>query len=173
MVLRKILSLAAMIRLAFVLLLTASAALAQVATLTGRITDQSGAVVPQASVTARATDTGLTTTTETTSEGYYTLPALPPGQYELSVTKQGFVPVKQTGLELTVQQVVRLDITLKVGALSETIEVQAQTPLLDSESSTVGHAGSCGTTLFRREQPGNRPDQHRLVFDKRSARQRE
>ena len=133
-----VVALAAMTRLAFVLLLCASAALAQVATLTGRITDQTGAVVPQASVTARATDTGLTTTTETTSEGYYTLPALPPGQYELSVTKQGFVPVKQTGLELTVQQVVRLDITLKVGALSETIEVQAQTPLLDSESSTVG-----------------------------------
>jgi Carboxypeptidase regulatory-like domain/TonB dependent receptor-like, beta-barrel len=131
-------ALAAMTRLAFALLLCASAALAQVATLTGRITDQTGAVIPQASVTARATDTGLTTTTETTSEGYYTLPALPPGHYELNVTKQGFVPVKQTGLELTVQQVVRLDITLKVGALSETIEVQAQTPLLDSESSTVG-----------------------------------
>ena len=114
-----------MIRLVFVLLLTASAALAQVATLTGRITDQTGAVVPQASVTARATDTGLTTTTETTSEGFLSRsPALPPGHYELNVTKQGFVPVKQTGLELTVQQVVRLDITLKVGALTETVEVR-------------------------------------------------
>src|SRR5687767_7713267 len=124
-------------RLAFVLLCVSSA-FAQVATLTGRVTDQSGAVVPEATVTARATDTGASTATETTSEGYYTLPALSPGRYELSVTKQGFVPVKQTGLELTVQQVARLDVTLKVGAMSETIEVQAQAPLLDSESSTVG-----------------------------------
>lgn len=81
-----------MIRLALVLLCT-SPAFAQVATLTGRVTDQSGAVVPQASVTARASDTGISTATETTSDGYYTLPALPPGRYELSVTKPGFVPV--------------------------------------------------------------------------------
>ena len=115
-----------------------SVALAQVASLTGRITDQSGAVVPQAAVTAKSAATGVSATTETTNEGYYTLPSLAPGRYELSVLKGGFVPVRQTGLELTVQQVARLDITLKVGSLAETIEVQAQTPLLESESSTMG-----------------------------------
>ena len=105
-------------------LVFASVAFAQVASLTGRITDPTGAVVPGAVVTARSAATGVVATTESTSDGYYTLPALQPGQYELTVNKQGFVPVKQTGLELSVQQVARLDITLKVGQIAETIEVR-------------------------------------------------
>ena len=127
-----------MARLALLFALLATSASAQVATLTGRITDPSGAVIPEATVTARSIDTGISTSMQTTSEGYYTLPALQPGRYEVTITKQGFVPVRQTGLELTVQQVARLDITLKVGAVAESIEVRAQTPLLDTESSTVG-----------------------------------
>jgi hypothetical protein len=120
------------------IVLFGAVALAQVATLTGRVTDSSGAVVPQASVQARSNDTGVTTATETTSEGYYTLPALLPGRYEVTISKAGFLPVRQTGLDLSVQQVARLDVTLRVGAVAETIEVQAQAPLLDSESSAVG-----------------------------------
>jgi hypothetical protein len=125
-------------RFAFGFLTLTFGALAQVATLTGRITDPSGAVVPQATVTARFSDTGVSTTTESTSEGYYTLSALPPGRYEVTISKAGFVPVRQTGLELTVQQIARLDVTLKIGAVAEIIEVRAQAPLLESESSTVG-----------------------------------
>jgi hypothetical protein len=106
---------------------------------TGRITDRSGAVVPGAAVTARSLDTGVSTATESTSEGYYTLPALQPGRYEVTILKAGFIPVRQTGLELTVQQVARVDVVLKVGTVAETIEVRAQTPLLESESSTLGH----------------------------------
>ena len=127
-----------MSRLAILALGFTMAASAQLATLTGRITDQTGAVVPGAEVKARSADTGIEVSATSTSEGYYTLPALQPGRYEVSISKQGFVPVRQTGLELTVQQVARLDITLQVGSLSETVEVRAQTPLLDSESSTLG-----------------------------------
>lgn len=119
-------------------LLFAGIAAAQVASLTGRITDPTGAVVPQATVTARSVDTGISTSTETTGEGYYTLPALPPGRYEVTISKAGFVPVRQTGLELTVQQIARLDVALRLGTVAEAVEVQAQTPLLESESSTVG-----------------------------------
>ena len=111
---------------------------AQTASLTGRITDPSGAVIPGAKVVTRATATNVSSNSVTTSEGYYTVPALPPGEYEVNVTKQGFVPVRQTGLVLAVGQVARLDMALKVGAVSETIEVQAQAALLDAESSTVG-----------------------------------
>ena len=103
----------------------ASIAFAQLASVTGRITDPSGAVVPGASVTARSSATGVTATTESTSDGYYTLPALQPGQYEITINKQGFVPVKQTGLELAVQQVARIDITLKIGQIAETIASRA------------------------------------------------
>ena len=113
-------------------------AAAQTATLTGRILDPSGAVVPQARVAARNVETGVVSTTETTIEGYYTLPALPPGRYEVTVSKPGFVPVRQAGIELAVQQIARLDVTLQVGAVSEAVEVRAEVPLLESESSTLG-----------------------------------
>lgn len=121
-----------------VCLLTCTAALAQVASLTGRITDPSGAVIPQASVTATATATGTSASSESNGEGLYTLPSLQPGLYELSVTKAGFVPLRQTGLELTVQQVARIDLTMRVGQMNEVVEVMAVAPVLDSESTTVG-----------------------------------
>jgi len=119
-------------------LLSAMISYAQVATLTGRVTDVSGAVVPQASVVARAVETGISTSTETTGDGYYTLPSLPPGRYEVTVSRSGFNTVKQAGLELAVQQTARLDVSLQVGAVAETIEVQAQATLLESETSTIG-----------------------------------
>ena len=106
--------------------------------MTGRITDPSGGVVPQASVVARSEGTGVSATTQSTAEGYYTLPALLPGRYQVTISKPGFSTVRQAGLELTVQQTARLDIVLQVGAVVETIEVTAQAALLDSETSTVG-----------------------------------
>ncbi len=125
-------------RLWLLFLIIGPSALGQVATITGRVTDPTGAVVPGAEVTARSIETSLTSTTLTTSEGYYTLPGLAPGRYELTVAKAGFIPVRQTGLQLAVQQVARMDITLTVGGVTETITVHAQTPLLESESSAVG-----------------------------------
>jgi hypothetical protein len=89
-------------------------------------------------VTARSVETGVQSLAESTSEGYYTIPSLQPGAYELTVAKPGFVTIKQSGLELAVQQVARIDITLKVGQLTESVEVIATAPLLESESSTVG-----------------------------------
>jgi hypothetical protein len=125
-------------RLVISALILTFAASAQVATLTGRITDPTGAVVPAASVVARSVDTGIDVATVSNAEGYYTLPALQPGRYEVTISKPGFVLVRQTGLELTVQQVARLDVTLQLGSVAETVEVRAQSPLLDSESSTLG-----------------------------------
>ncbi|MBI3680542.1 MAG: TonB-dependent receptor [Acidobacteria bacterium] len=116
----------------------ASTLCAQVATLTGRITDPSGAVIPQARVAVRSLDTGISTNVESTAEGYYTIPALPPGRYEVTISKEGFSTVKQSGIELAVQQTARLDLVLQVGALAETVEVKGQAPLLDSENATVG-----------------------------------
>ncbi|MCC6538930.1 MAG: TonB-dependent receptor, partial [Bryobacterales bacterium] len=115
-----------------------SALLAQNASLSGRITDASGAVVPGADVKARNTASGIVSAAETNAEGFYALPALPPGRYDIEVTKSGFAPVRQTGLELAVQQSARLDIALKIGGVTETVEVSAQALILESESATMG-----------------------------------
>ncbi|MBI2690297.1 MAG: TonB-dependent receptor [Acidobacteria bacterium] len=122
------------------LLFTAAAGvlLSQTASLTGRVTDASGAVVPGAGVVVRAEGTGVTTTVSTNQDGYYSAPSLPPGRYGVTIEKDGFVPTRQTGLELAVQQVARLDVVLKVGAVSERIEVSAQALVLESESTTLG-----------------------------------
>ncbi len=126
-----------LLRLLFPLLLT-STLLGQTAAVTGRITDSSGAVVPGARVTVQAVESGLETSVETNAEGYYSIPSLPPGNYLLTVNKAGFVPIRQPNLTLIVQQVARLDFTLKVGGVTETIEVSAQAVLLESETSTLG-----------------------------------
>jgi hypothetical protein len=118
--------------------LCASTLSAQVATLTGRITDPSGAIVPQAKIIVRALNTGVSTTAESTADGYYTLPALTPGRYEVTISKGGFKTMRQSGVELAVQQTARLDVVMELGALSEAIEVNAQAALLDSENATVG-----------------------------------
>lgn len=126
------------VRLLLLSVLVASALFGQTASITGRIADPSGAVVPGATVTVQAVETGIQNTAETNGEGYYNIPSLPPGAYNLSVSKAGFVPIRQTDLKLIVQQVARLDLTLQVGAVTETVEVAAQAVLLDSETSTLG-----------------------------------
>ena len=115
-----------------------SSLLAQNASVTGRVTDASGAVVPGAKVTARNPALGAAFAAESSPEGYYSLPSLPPGRYDLDIAKTGFVSIKQTGLELAVQQAARLDVVLKIGAVTETVEVNAQALVLESENATLG-----------------------------------
>ena len=79
-----------MTKLAVGIFVLAMSAFAQVATLTGRITDPTGAVVPGAAVKARSVDTGIEVATESNADGYYTLPSLQPGRYEISINRQGF-----------------------------------------------------------------------------------
>ncbi|MDX1983697.1 MAG: TonB-dependent receptor, partial [Bryobacteraceae bacterium] len=119
-------------------LIAVSAAFAQTASLTGRITDPSGAVVPGARVAVQSVATNIEVTVDTNAEGFYHVPQLAPGEYVVKVARDGFVPLRQTGLILQVQQAARLDLTLQVGAVAESVEVSAQAVLLDSESSTVG-----------------------------------
>ena len=115
-----------------------SSLLAQNASVTGRVTDASGAVVPGAKVTARNPALGAAFAAESSPEGYYSLPSLPPGRYDLDIAKTGFVSIKQTGLELAVQQAARLDVVLNIGAVTETVEVNAQALVLESENATLG-----------------------------------
>jgi len=114
------------------------AAFPQTASLTGRVADPSGAVIQGARVNVESAATGISVSTLTNTEGFYNVPSLQPGRYAITVTKEGFVPLKQSGLELQVQQAARLDLTLQLGAVTESVQVSAQAVLLDSETSTVG-----------------------------------
>ncbi|MBV9083456.1 MAG: carboxypeptidase regulatory-like domain-containing protein, partial [Acidobacteriaceae bacterium] len=116
----------------------AAEAFAQTASITGKVTDPSGAAVPDVKVLAKASATGVGTQTVTNQDGYYTLSSLEPGSYDLTLNKSGFEEIDQNGLTLQVEQVARLDFVLKIGRSSQHIEVTAQAPLLESEASTVG-----------------------------------
>ncbi|MBI4907714.1 MAG: TonB-dependent receptor [Acidobacteria bacterium] len=122
--------------------LCAASAFAQTASITGRITDQTGSAVPGARIRVLSTASNMETAVETNEQGLYTVPALLPGRYNVSVTKAGFQTLQQDGLELSVNQAARLDLALAVGQVSDRVEVQAQSIVLESESATVGQVVS-------------------------------
>jgi len=125
-----------------VLLATWFAALAlaqsQTAQIIGTIKDQSGAVIAGASVAVLNTDTGVKRETTTNQLGNYVAPMLPPGSYRVTVTMDGFRPVTRSGVNLEVSQVARLDFTLQLGSMSESITVTAEAPLLAQDTSSLG-----------------------------------
>jgi hypothetical protein len=107
-------------------------------TISGLITDQSGAVVPGASVTITNAGTNASFTAVTTSEGFYTAPGLPIGVYTVTVTQAGFKKAVRNGVTLQVDQKAQVDIALELGGVNEAVEVTAQAPLTDTGSATVG-----------------------------------
>jgi hypothetical protein len=120
------------------LVLSPATSQTQTAHLTGTISDQSGAVIPAASITAQNVDTGLKRETQSNEHGLYAMPGLAPGNYRINIQKDGFKPLNQSGVQLQVAQVARLDFVLDVGAVSESVEVTAQAPLLAQETSSLG-----------------------------------
>ena len=109
------------------------------ATIVGRVTDSSGAVMSGAQVTAHNTATGLERSATTGESGDYEFPLLPiTGQYKLTVSKDGFKTQERTGIELQVQQQARLDFTLDVGNIAERITVEASAPIVNTETGSIG-----------------------------------
>jgi len=106
--------------------------------ITGTITDPSGAPIPNAKVTATDTLRGVPYSTQTNGVGVYDLPRLPIGTYDVAVTAQGFATAVQRGITLQLDQRARLDLQLKVGTVSETIEVTAAAPVLQTDTMQVG-----------------------------------
>jgi hypothetical protein len=106
------------------------------ATLRGTVTDPQGAVVPDAGVTATNQSTGVHKTAQTAADGHYQISALPPGTYDISVSKQGFRKEIAKGVQLSVGQVLLYDTHLKIGEASESVEVSADSvPLIQVEQS--------------------------------------
>jgi hypothetical protein len=122
------------------LLAMAGTAGAQTATgqITGTVRDPSGAVVPGVTVTVHSDLTGLTRTATTNQSGTYSFPLLPTGPYAVSAELTGFSVAKESGIRLNVDQVARIDLTLAVGAATETIEVQARTALIETATGSIG-----------------------------------
>lgn len=125
--------------LASLLLLFAVSGLAQtLGDISGLVTDSSGAVVANATVTATNKGTGAKREAVSNSEGLYSFPAMIPGVYDLKATASGFKTAVSNNVELQVQQSLRLDISLTVGQVSESIEVSAAAAVLSTENATVG-----------------------------------
>lgn len=125
---------------ACVLLSLAMAAplMAQQATLTGRISDPSGATIPNATVKVTNQRTNIQNKSVSNSEGYYTVPFLPPGEYTAVFEAQGFTNAERSGIRLEVQETLRLDISLQVGGVTQSVEVGASTQLVDTSTSSLG-----------------------------------
>ena len=124
-----------------VLLLSASAAFGQTAsaTVTGTITDAQGAVVANAPVTLKNVETGTVYTGASTDAGNYTVPQLPIGDYNLTVTVAGFKSYSHANLHLSAGQILREDVPLQVGQTNEAVTVTAEATLLQTESSELVH----------------------------------
>ena len=123
------------------LLILASAAFAQTdrGTITGTVLDPASAVVPGASIEAKNGATGEQYTGGTSRTGNYTLANLPAGTYELSVTASGFKRFVRPNVLVQVAETVRIDATLEVGAVNETVTVSDVAPLLKTESGELSH----------------------------------
>jgi hypothetical protein len=106
--------------------------------ITGIVSDPSGAVVPNAHVTLRNTDIGLTLETTTTSSGQYTFSPVRIGHYSVTASAQGFSSTTQENLQVNVQERLQANIQLQVGAASETVTITGAPPQLQTTEASVG-----------------------------------
>lgn len=129
------------IRLAAALVLSAAAEVCAqnlTATLVGRVLDPSGALVVGAKVEITDSATNEIRKVQSDPKGEFIVPDLRPGTYEVSVSKEGFRTLRQTGLELQLEQQARMEFHLEVGSLAQTIEVTASVPLVNTENGVKG-----------------------------------
>jgi hypothetical protein len=107
-------------------------------TITGQVEDTSHAVVPSASVTVTNTGTDAVRTVQTNTDGIFVFPSLVPGVYSVKVEAAGFKSESRTNVEVQVQSTVKVDFTMEIGRVTDTIEVSASAAQLTTENATVG-----------------------------------
>src|SRR5215510_11733488 len=139
--------------------LTPGLARAQVlyGSLVGNVTDQNGAVVPGATITITNKGTNQVREATSGSDGEYTIANVLPGVYDVKVTKQGFNTFTQTDLTITANNIMRADVAMKIGNVSDVVSVTADATVLQTESATVkseisGQEVNISTNNFDAEQ---------------------
>src|SRR4051794_14183841 len=131
-------TLAAGFAIALLVGLPAAARAQATGTISGVVTDASGAVLPGATVEARNQDTGQLRTATSATEGLYTLPLLPPGHYEVKASLSGFNTVTRSSVRVSVAETSRVDLVMQVGAVTENVTVTEQAPLIETSNGTLG-----------------------------------
>ena len=129
-------------RVLAVALLSGSAVFGQavaIGSISGVVTDQTGSIVPDATVQMTETDKATVHTANTNAEGRYTFNNLPVGPYRLEVQAKGFKNYAQTGIVLQVAENLTQNIPLQVGSLTETVEVQAGASMVETRDSSISH----------------------------------
>ncbi len=106
--------------------------------ISGTVTDVSGAVIAGAQITATQTDTGVTRSVTSDASGDYSLPSLPLGPYRLEIKREGFTTFVQTGIILQVGSAATVNPVLKVGAVAQSVQVEATAPMTDTTTTGVG-----------------------------------
>jgi len=123
-----------------ILLVAARPAMGQAvnATLLGTVTDSSGAAVASAKVTITETNTGISRTSQTNDSGNYVFPDLPPGTYTVTAEQTGFKRASRASIDVIVNTTQRVDLDLQPGDVSQTVTVEAETPILQTERADTG-----------------------------------
>jgi hypothetical protein len=135
---RRSLALTAILLLSSVALTAPSAAQENRATIVGTVTDPQGNALPNATIKATNTETNTTTATTSNESGLYTLPFLPAGRYQITISANGLKTAVRDGVELRVGDRTQLDFSMEVGAVTETVNVTAQAPLLENATASRG-----------------------------------
>ena len=135
---RRALALSMPFMLAGLLLPRTTMAQVDMGSISGTVRDTSGAVIPGAKVTLINVDTGISISTTTGSEGRYTFSPIKIGHYSISVKASGFQTVQQNNVTVDVQQKVEVDLSLRVGQATETVEVNTAPSLLQTLDASVG-----------------------------------
>ncbi len=145
-------------------LVTATALFAQTfrGTVLGTVTDPSGALVSGAKVSVKNLNTGLERTTQSSSDGSYSVPELPIGSYTVTVSQTGFQTSVTTAVAVDVASQVRVDVALKTGQVSERVEVSSEElPLVETTNNTLGSVLTQDTV---KDLPINGRDYTKLIF---------
>ena len=128
------------------------------ASITGLVTDQSGAPTPGVTVTATNQATNVDYTAVSNASGNYTITSVPVGTYVVKAGLSGFKTTATRPIQLEAKQIARVDLKMEVGALEDTVEVTAQAPVLQTETATVGEVLSANTVaVAAAERPQRQP----------------